>query len=85
MTKTERTAAVATQLANHLSYRLGGAFRAESKTIACAAGPDVESVSVVADRAGTWPLVVVSFVDGVESFRMSDTNIVKALGARVAA
>ena len=85
MTKAERSKAVATQLSHHLTYRLGVAFRVESKTIPCDGGPSVETVSVVADRVGTWPVVAVSIVDGAVSYQMPDAEIVKALGGQVAA
>jgi len=82
MTKTVRSKAVANQLSHHLTYRLGGDFRVEHRTIACVGGPDVESVSVVADRVGTWPLVCLA-LDGNEIvYQLSDAEIVRALGAR---
>lgn len=85
MTKTQRSIAVATQLACQLSYRLGGAFRVEHKTIACVGGPDVESVSVVADRAGTWPLVCIALDGNAITYQLSDADMIKALGDRRAA
>lgn len=81
MTATERTTAIAEQIAAHLSYRLGRSFRVEIKTIRCDGGADVASASVVVSRPNAWPLVVAAFVDGVRSFQLEDASIEAAVAS----